>query len=272
MIGMSFNPEIHHRRSIRLRNYDYSKSGWYFVTMCTKDRRKYFGKIINGKMVLNREGFIVKRLIKSTEDYFKNIRMDSYQLMPDHIHMIIRIKRESTSGPRLKRIHQASVVSNFNHVREASVGAGSPRPQATHSPQSTATSNKQITPKISNREVIGGIEGRREGGIRGGEVKKERETRGIRGGEGKREGGLRGGETPPQRQAPALGNVIGYFKFMVAKEINQFHQKQKYFIWQRDYFERIIHDKNQLINTRKYIQNNPSKEYVRSRMNKINRV
>lgn len=200
--------------------------------MCTKNRRTYFGEIIDGKMKLNREGFIVKRLIKSTEGYFKNIRMDSYQLMPDHIHMIIRIKCESVSGSRFMCARKVSVTSNFKHAREVSVGAGSPRPQG------ITTSNKQITPNIRNREVLGSVEGRREGRVRG-------------------------GETPPQRQVPALGNVIGYFKFMVAKEINQFHQKQKYFIWQRDYFERIIRSEQQLINTRMYIRNNPLKYSIK---------
>lgn len=217
-MDMSFNPEIHHRRSIRLRNYDYSKSGWYFVTMCTKDRRKYFGKIINGKMVLNREGFIVKRLIKSTEDYFKNIRMDSYQLMPDHIHMIIRIK-----------FIKSGLSNNVRFV-----GARSPRPQY------EVASNRTIASNIRNPEVLDSVEERREGE-------------------------MRGGETPPQRRVPALGNVIGYFKFMVAKEINQFHQKQKYFTWQRNYFERIIRSDEQLYFTREYIRKNPEKEDSKGR-------
>ncbi|MCB9285096.1 MAG: hypothetical protein H6563_13555 [Lewinellaceae bacterium] len=55
---MKFNPKIHHRRSIRLRGYDYSRGGAYFITSCTKDRRHLFGKIRNGEMILNAFGQI----------------------------------------------------------------------------------------------------------------------------------------------------------------------------------------------------------------------
>jgi putative transposase len=56
---MKYNPDVHHRRSIRLKGYDYSHAGAYFITVCTHDRKYIFGKIENGKMILNDFGNIV---------------------------------------------------------------------------------------------------------------------------------------------------------------------------------------------------------------------
>ena len=57
---MAFDHEIHHRRSIRLKGYDYSGVGAYFVTICVKDREHLFGEIIDGEMVENPAGEMVK--------------------------------------------------------------------------------------------------------------------------------------------------------------------------------------------------------------------
>ncbi|OQB31802.1 MAG: hypothetical protein BWY08_00343 [Bacteroidetes bacterium ADurb.Bin174] len=50
---MTYNPNKHHRRSIRLKGYDYSQAGLYYITICTQNRACLFGKIKNGKMILN---------------------------------------------------------------------------------------------------------------------------------------------------------------------------------------------------------------------------
>ena len=56
---MKYNPDVHHRRSMRLKGYDYSQAGAYFVTICTQGRVCLFGEIAAGKMVLNDVGRIV---------------------------------------------------------------------------------------------------------------------------------------------------------------------------------------------------------------------
>jgi REP element-mobilizing transposase RayT len=61
---MKYNPNIHHRRSIRLRGYDYSRNGMYFVTICTQDRLRLFGDIADGEMQLNDAG----RMVRATWD------------------------------------------------------------------------------------------------------------------------------------------------------------------------------------------------------------
>jgi hypothetical protein len=57
---MIYNPAIHHRRSIRLRGYDYAQPGWYFVTICVQDRRPLFGTVVNGRMALTDAGRMVR--------------------------------------------------------------------------------------------------------------------------------------------------------------------------------------------------------------------
>ncbi len=57
---VKYNSEIHHRRSIRLKGYDYSRSGAYFVTICTQNRECLFGEIVDGKMRLNEPGRILQ--------------------------------------------------------------------------------------------------------------------------------------------------------------------------------------------------------------------
>jgi len=58
---MTYNPEKHHRRSIRLKNYDYSQRGAYFITLCAKNRECLFGDIQNSTMILNEYGKIVEQ-------------------------------------------------------------------------------------------------------------------------------------------------------------------------------------------------------------------
>lgn len=88
---MNFNPEIHHRHSIRLKGYDYSQSGLYFITLSTKNRQHIFGIIENGDILLNEYGNIVKNEWKRTAEIRKEIKLHAYIIMPNHIHGIVEI-------------------------------------------------------------------------------------------------------------------------------------------------------------------------------------
>ena len=90
------------RKPNRLKNYDYSNSGWYYITICTKDPKKYFGRIENGKMVLNRIGNIVDEFWNKIETLHQNIDLDYYVIMPNHIHGIIIINDVLKGQPQLK--------------------------------------------------------------------------------------------------------------------------------------------------------------------------
>ena len=88
-----YNPQIHHRRSVRLKGYDYAQAGAYFITICTHERACLFGKITDGKMILNDAGKIANDEWLKTPELRKNVELDAFIVMPNHIHVIILINR-----------------------------------------------------------------------------------------------------------------------------------------------------------------------------------
>ena len=90
-INMTYDPDRHHRRSIRLRGYDYAQPGAYFVTICTQDRHALFGEIDGGAMRLNDGGRMVERWWDELNRKFPSVVTDTFVVMPDHIHGIIMI-------------------------------------------------------------------------------------------------------------------------------------------------------------------------------------
>jgi REP element-mobilizing transposase RayT len=86
---MSYNPNIHHRRSIRLKEYDYSWAGLYFVTICVQNQECVFGKIVDGKMQLSPLGIIADVLWYEIKNHAKNVDLGEFTVMPNHIHGII---------------------------------------------------------------------------------------------------------------------------------------------------------------------------------------
>ena len=98
-----YNPDIHRRRSIRLKGYDYSQPGLYFITICTQNRSILLGDIENGKMILNDAGMMVHRIWNEITNNFHNIQLQAFIIMPNHIHGIIEITvgADSISAPSL---------------------------------------------------------------------------------------------------------------------------------------------------------------------------
>lgn len=86
---MTFNPDIHRRRSIRLRDYDYSHAGAYFVTICTFQREGLFGDVMNGGMHLNEMGQAALECWNDIPGHFPHIELDEFVVMPNHLHGII---------------------------------------------------------------------------------------------------------------------------------------------------------------------------------------
>ena len=86
---MSFNPDIHHRKSIRLRGYDYSQEGMYFITICTQDRLPLFGKIADEEMMSNESGIMAGKYWQAIPDHFPRVMLDEFVVMPNHVHGII---------------------------------------------------------------------------------------------------------------------------------------------------------------------------------------
>ena len=86
---MKFDPQKHHRRSIRLKDYDYSKAGAYYVTINVQNRECLFGKIVNYEMELNDAGKMIEGQWNTLLERFSNVELDVYQTMPNHFHGII---------------------------------------------------------------------------------------------------------------------------------------------------------------------------------------
>ena len=82
--------ELPKRKQLRIKDYDYSQNGYYFVTVCTYGRKRVFGKIQNGEMRLNRFGDIINAVWMDLVNH-NNIKMHEYIIMPDHIHGIIEM-------------------------------------------------------------------------------------------------------------------------------------------------------------------------------------
>ena len=99
---MKFNPQIHQRHSTRLKSYDYSSAGGYFVTICAYQKEHLFGNIINGQMVSSAIGEIPEKYWLEIPEHFRNVSLDEFVIMPNHIHGILFITNnmdgESVSG------------------------------------------------------------------------------------------------------------------------------------------------------------------------------
>ena len=137
----TYNPQIHHRRSIRLKGYDYSQEGLYFITICCKDRKYRFGKIENHEMTLNEYGTIAyNEWIKLTER-FSNFELDVFQIMPNHMHAIIALNNVCTEftpthnkpvgagfTPAQNSAQNNDVCTGFTPTKINPYGRGSPPP------------------------------------------------------------------------------------------------------------------------------------------------
>lgn len=107
------NPYIHHRRSIRLKGYDYSQAGLYFITICCQDRICRFGHIENGEMILNAYGKIVYDEWAKLPERFPNFEMDVFQIMPNHMHGIILLNE--TVGATARPLRFPTLWVHINH-------------------------------------------------------------------------------------------------------------------------------------------------------------
>jgi len=130
-----YSPEIHHRRSIRLRNYNYTQAGAYFITICSWKRECLFGEVLDGIMRLNQYGQIVEKEWLQTEIIRINVKLDVFVVMPNHIHGIFVIddygrgtlqraptkeqfgKPVSNSIPTIIRLLKSATTKQINEIR-----------------------------------------------------------------------------------------------------------------------------------------------------------
>ncbi|HXD33251.1 MAG TPA: transposase [Pyrinomonadaceae bacterium] len=113
---MSYDPLRHHRRSIRLRGYDYSQANPYYLTLCAEDGQCLFGEIVEGRMHLNSAGKMIEKWWTELEQKFPNTLTDSFQIMPNHLHSVFVILGDGLDMAALYGIGLDRL--DFDHAEE----------------------------------------------------------------------------------------------------------------------------------------------------------
>jgi REP element-mobilizing transposase RayT len=107
---VKFDPKVHHRRSIRLKEYDYAQAGGYYVTIVASHRELLFGEVVNGEMRLNERGKIADACWREIPNHFPNVELGAHMIMPNHMHGIILI----TDDHRRGAIYRAPTENDAN--------------------------------------------------------------------------------------------------------------------------------------------------------------
>jgi REP element-mobilizing transposase RayT len=221
---MPYNSNIHHRRSIRLKRYDYTQRGAYFVTICTHQRNCLFGEIVDGEIKLNTNGEIARGSWLSIPRHFKNVELDEFVIMPNHLHGIIIIDSSEVVG-------EALANQDFSQLFSEVVGE--------------ALANQDFSQLFS--EVVGEA-------LANQDFSKQQNLSGqcfaptVYTGETVKING-----TKPQ----SLAAITQNYKSVSTRQINRMNKAKGNVIWQRNYYEHIIRNEEALNNIREYIVNNP---------------
>ena len=267
-----YNPEIHHRRSIRLKGYDYASEGLYFVTMCVQNRECLFGEIINNEMVLNDAGRMVEKWYNKTQDKFPDIVCHEMIIMPNHFHCIwenVGLHGVSAVGadPRVRPVsnnvrpiennvhpiepNNKRIVDNDNHVVDVGAHVGAPLHD-----MDLGTPNNIIIDKYGTDED-GHVD------IQNNNDKYHVDEGGHAGPPLRGNDILDDSDLVENTTGSPLSSVVQWFKTMSTNEyirgVKQlgwmpFDRK----LWQRNYYEHIIRDDISLQTIAYYIINNPA--------------
>jgi REP element-mobilizing transposase RayT len=221
---MPYNSNIHHRRSIRLKGYDYTQQGAYFVTICTHQRNCLFGEIVDGEIKLNTNGEIARGSWLSIPRHFKNVELDEFVIMPNHLHGIIIIESSEVAGEALANQDfsqsfsevAGEALANQDFSQLFSEVAGEALANQDFSKQQNLSS-QCFAPTVYTGETVK-----------------------ING-------------TKPQ----SLAAITQNYKSVSTRQINRMNKAKGNVIWQRNYYEHIIRNEEALNNIREYIVNNP---------------
>ena len=224
-MSVRFDPDCQHRRSIRLRGYDYTQAGAYFVTIVIQDRACMFGEVVDGHMRLNDAGRMVANEWGALCSRFINIDLDAFIVMPNHIHGVIVIA--GTIGPDGSTAGASLVGAQFTTGAEttgATVGAA----------------------LVGAQSPTGDIVD-----IVGAPLVGAQSTRAI------------GASRATTRVAPTLGKIVGAFKSSTTVAYTRGFKTQGWSpfrgrLWQRNYFEHIVRNEESLHRIRQYIAGNPA--------------
>ena len=106
---MMKKPQKYNRKSLRLKGYNYTQSGLYFVTICCQNRLHLFGEIPKDEMVLNETGQMIEEEWLTLPKRFPNIKLHEYIVMPNHFHAILEITTVRNSA------EETLMVSSHSH-------------------------------------------------------------------------------------------------------------------------------------------------------------
>jgi len=231
-----YNPNIHHRRSIRLKDYNYSQNGLYFITICTKNRECLFGEIINEEMQLNKTGKIIEKCWLEIPQHYPKITLHQHIVMPNHFHAIIEIAADST---------QKNIVENAIVGVEYFRPNNSPNNQTKNIVENVVDNvgaeyfppNNEISPE--NSPKTNGVDVRWVG-IQNVGIQRVENIRPLQ------------SKPRPNCNSGTLGAIIRGFKIGATKNIG-------FSVLQRNYHEHIIRNEKSLQIISEYIANNPAK-------------
>ncbi len=235
---MTFNPEIHHRRSIRLKGYDYAQAGHYYVTICTHERNCVLGDIINAKMVLNEFGKIVENCWLDLPNHYNNIELYEFAIMPNHFHGIICITivtghdvGAAFVGAGLKpaptdTVHMKPAPTDTVHMKPAPTDTAhmKPAPTDTVHMKPAPTDTVHMKPAPTNTVHMKPVQ-------------------------------MDHVNTQNQHGLP---EIVRAFKTFSSRRINEMRQTQGIPVWQRNYYEHIIRNDESYHRISEYILNNPA--------------
>ncbi|MBM4169554.1 MAG: transposase [Ignavibacteria bacterium] len=112
---MKYDPHIHHRRSIRLKGYDYSLPGGYFVTICVRHRECLLGEITTDGIRLSEYGLLVDEAWRDLPNHYRHVQLDQFVVMPNHVHGIIFLINDNTVGTGSEPVPTGAIDTTKRH-------------------------------------------------------------------------------------------------------------------------------------------------------------
>ena len=262
MTDNKYHPKIHHRRSIRLKGYNYSQRGAYFITICVQDRACLFGRVVNGQMELNDAGIMIDKWWQKIPDKFPDIALGEYTVMPNHFHAVVLNTGAAAVGadPRVRPCDTDPRVRPCDaDPRVRPCDAGDTIDTAVNLDAGKyPTFDAGKYPTFDAGTDMGGATGTGGATDMGGTTDKGR-TRGSAPTTTGNAGDILG-----EHVGSPLHRVVGWFKTMTTNEYirgvktldwPRFNGK----LWQRNYYEHIIRNESSYLTISNYIINNPSK-------------
>jgi putative transposase len=225
----TYNPKLHHRKSIRLKEYDYAQSGFYFITISCHNKVNRFGEVIvsnnnTARMMLNQYGQIAQNEWLHTANIRPNIKLLEFVIMPNHMHGIIYVTRR---GELNSPINELNSPSNNEGVCKTPLRTSSPANDL------QSSSNNEGVCKTPPRTSLPANDLQSSTNIEG--VCK----------------------TPLRSPSQTIGAIIRGYKSAVTKKMALLGFKEP--LWQRNFYEHIIRDESSYLYISNYIINNPAK-------------